>query len=450
MLRDVVMPVLNGNVILKLLDKIGNSNINGWKNLLDNNTTWDQHQIEIYQENELKKLLNHAFNNSDYYKSLFSKYGIDMISSNPSVELKKLPVLYRNSVKENINEIKAKNYKVFKPVNRSTGGTTGEPLRYYSDKNSWSLGWALKLRDWEYGGYKLGEKMAILAGASLVPNQNINLKRIIWNQLTGFVPLSTTHYSDEIWKAYTKIILKKRIHYLRGYPSSILSFAEFIEKKNVSLNIKSIFTTAEVLFDEHRNYIESVFKCKIFDQYGAADAGAHASECNKHTGYHVSFEPSYCEVLNIQKDAFGRKTGELVYTNLTNYAMPMIRYSPGDMAELLDDYSCQCGRKTPMIKKVIGRTTERIIFSNGRVLAGPAFTVIFGKFNVKNYQLVQNTKDSIDVNIVKANNFSLSEEKEILKIMRFHAGDNISVNINYLNNIPSNNSGKNKFIISNI
>lgn len=443
------MRIISENNHLKVLDILSNSNINEWHKVLKETKSYSANDIKEYQELKLNNVIRHANKNSIFYKYQFQNSQLDLKNSFTIEQLKKLPILRREDIRKNYNKIVSNNFESFKPLHRTTGGTTGTPLKYLYDKDSWSLGWALKIRDWNYGNYKIGDKMALLAGSSVIPNQKKNYKRDIWNSLNGFSPLSTVHFDENVLKNYYNIIKRGNVSFLRGYPSSLLGFAEYMNKSGLKLPIKAIFTTAEVLQLEHREYIEDVFDCKIFDQYGAADACAHASECDHHNGFHISFEPSICEIVNIEENFDGKKIGELVYTSLTNYSMPMIRYAPGDMAELQESL-CSCGRKTLMVKKIIGRTTERILFANGRVLAGPAFTLIFRKFDLKNYQLVQNTKDSIDINLVKGEKYSLSQESEMLNIMKFHCGNDVNIKINYLSEIKKVRSSKHRFIVSNL
>ena len=49
--------------------------------------------------------------------------------------------------------------------------------------------------------------------------------------------------------------------------------------------------------------------------------------------------------------------GEIFVTSLTNYLMPLIRYKIGDLAvKARKDRVCSCGRKLPILEKIIGRT----------------------------------------------------------------------------------------------
>ncbi|MFW6047357.1 MAG: phenylacetate--CoA ligase family protein [Candidatus Woesearchaeota archaeon] len=437
---------INKYLRLLTLSKLSKAEILNWYKTIKENETLTKTEIAEYQFEKLKIILHHSYENVPYYTKLFNKLDLkpdDITSVN---DLKLIPPLTKEIMRNNFELLKPQNLNKISYQNRSTGGTTGVPHKYYSDMNSWALHWALKLRAFEEADYLLGEKMAIMAGASLVPEQKAGLKRKVWNQLQGFVPLSMTSFSQNDLKNYYDILIRKRIKYLRGYPTAILQFAEFIRAHDLKIHIKAVFTTAEVLQPEHRRIIERTFECKIFDQYGCADGGGHAFECKEHNGLHWAFEASVLESEKTENAQIGE---EVLLTNLTNLAMPVIRYMPGDLI-VRQREQCSCGKQTAMLKEIIGRTTEIIKFTNGKALSGPAFTLIFRKFNLEQYQLVQNTPDSIDINIVPNNGFKSEDKSKIIDIMKFHCGEEIDVNINQMSAIAPAKSGKFRFIISNL
>ena len=126
--------------------------------------------------------------------------------------------------------------------------------------------------------------------------------------------------------------------------------------------------------------------------------------------------------------------------------MPILRYAPGDLASIKP---CSCGRETDRIKRIIGRTTERIKFFNGHVLAGPAFTLFFRTFSVKNYQLKQVAHDKLFVNLVRSEGFQ--DERDIPRIkenLSHHVGPGVSIEVKFMDSIETSKSGKHRFIIA--
>ena len=443
--------LLRTKLLFFMMDIFEKTSIRQCLEFLDKSQWWSDDEIENYQNEKLRKIVKYAYENVPYYNKLFRKLKLKPEDIKTKVDLKKLPIIRREDIAKNLRDFLSVNAKMFKPQRRSTGGTTGVPLVYYSDIYSWSLTWGLKFRAWNWGGYTLGDKIAILAGASLVPDQKKNSKKIIWGKLNRMYPMSMTHADDIMLEKYARILVREDINFLRGYPSSIAVFADYVKEKNIKLNIKSVVTTAEVLQPSFRETIEMALNCKVFDTYGCADAGANANECELHNGFHISHESSIMEILDVKnnREVKPGEPGEIIVTSLTNYVMPTLRYAPSDLG-VKSNIVCSCGRKMPLLDKILGRTSDVIKFSNGIRLGGPAFTLIFRNFKIYNYQLVQNAPDSLDVNVVKRKEFSSEDHNRLLKILRFHTGADVKININFTDKIQVSKSGKFRFIISNI
>ncbi len=274
----------------------------------------------------------------------------------------------------------------------------------------------------------------------------------MWNYLNRFYPMPSSNVTNEELSAFADVIIKKKLKYLRGYPSSIANFAQFCSNNKKNIQLKSVITTAEVLRDEYKAEIKKAFNCVIIDTYGCADGGGNANTCEHDKGFHLSTESSIWEVCDTKGNPTPDKSlGEVTLTSLTNYAMPLIRYQPGDLIENSIDFEkCSCGKTLPRIKRIYGRSTDILKFGNGRTLGGPAFTLLFREFPLIKYQIVQNELLSVDVNFIPNLDFNLHHEKRIYEIMKHHCGKEVEVYMNKLNNLELPVSGKHRFIISNV
>jgi len=441
----------NMNFYTNIVDLFGRTKINHWKKFLEKSQYWDRSKQIEYQNSQLKKLITHAYQNVPYYKKLLTRLNIYPYDISNIDDLKKLPVLTKELIRQNFTELRATNYKKFKPQLRKTGGTTGVPLRYYSDQNSWSMHWALKYRAWEWGGYSLGCAIGIMGGASIIPNQRVSWKHKIWNRLNVFYPLPSSHVNEKYLQDYFTLLKSRKIKFLRGYPSSIANFAHFCLNNKLNLSLNCIITTAEILREEYKEIIYKAFDCKIIDTYGCADGGGNANTCSHDNGFHISFEAGIWEVCDELGGSIPQgELGEITLTSLTNYAMPLIRYQPGDLIEnSFSNDICSCGRSLPRIKRIFGRSTDILRFGNGKSLGGPAFTLLFRHFPLQKYQLVQNDFFTLDVNIVPSEGFKIQHERRIRELMTHHCGEDIKIIINIMDNIPLPKSGKHRFIINN-
>ena len=302
--------------------------------------------------------------------------------------------------------------------------------------------------NWGYAEYELGDKVGVIAGSSLMPTTKSKLTDNIKAFIMNYKKYSSFDLSDKYMGEIVTGLNKFKPKYLRGYATSIYLFSKHIKDKDSNINFqpKGVFTTAEVLFDYQRELIEDVFDCEVFDQYGLNDGGISAYECEMHKGLHVDMIRSILEVVDDDGNQLeSGKEGKILATSLHNYAMPFIRYDTGDLG-ILSNEKCECGRDTPLLEKIIGRTTDYLEFSNGAIIGTPILTILFGKFDIIQYQIVQKDINTILVNIVKGKNYRKDDEKEIRDTFYKHVGD-INIMFDYVDKIETTKAGKWKFIV---
>lgn len=209
----------------------------------------------------------------------------------------------------------------------------------------------------------------------------------------------------------------------------------------------AIFTTAETLFPEQREQIESALHGTVFDQWGCRDGGISAFECERFLGMHLAVENAVVEICRQDEAVPTGAEGEVVATDLFSYAMPIIRYKVGDVAAMATE-SCTCGRGLPLVASVSGRISGFLIGTGGRRIHGEFFSHVFWETPwVNEFQIVQNQLREIVVNIVKASEPPADQLAEILRLMQEQAGADCRVRIEFVRDIPPGPMGKRQFII---
>jgi phenylacetate-CoA ligase len=120
---------------------------------------------------------------------------------------------------------------------------------------------------------------------------------------------------------------------------------------------------AEPWSDSMRNHIEKELGVQAYDIYGTSEiSGPMFTECSEKKGLHIWGDMMLMEIIDPDtlEPLDPGEEGELVMTVLKKEAMPMIRYRIKDLTSIMDD-KCDCGRTSPRIKRITGRTDDMLI-----------------------------------------------------------------------------------------
>jgi phenylacetate-CoA ligase len=408
---------------------------------------WSTEKLQKLQERRLRLILEHAYYNVPYYRRIFRDRGLKLQDFKSIEDLVKLPIVTKDDIRQQSSDFIPRNFQKYWSIATATGGSTGEPLRFFIDLRSASAGEAALWRGWGYAGYMLGDKMAVLAGLSLVSGKEnvlMSAVRRITKKTVGFPAISLR---KEILDVYAKRMIEFEPKFIRGYPSSLYLFASFLEGREVDLiRPRAVFTTAEMLLPYQRKLIEEIFRCDVFDGYGAFDGGTAAFECQEHCGYHMAVEKAVMEFADEDGNLVAEgEDGRIIATDLFNYAMPFIRYDTGDMG-VYSNESCSCGRKLPLMKRILGRTTDILHFKTGVSLSGPSLTLIFKDFDIKQYQVVQTSDDCMIAKVIKGKTYSEKDTEKIHRVLKNTIGDGVEVKFEFVDHIKPTKSGKWKIV----
>lgn len=418
---------------------------------LEETQWWSPEQLRELQNKNLRALIRHAYKNVSYYHHIFEERGLIDKDIQTVEDLPKLPILTKDDIRQNFHDLMANDSKKRKPFLNTTGGTTGDPLKYYIDMDVASINWAGMFRGWAWAGYKLGDKRATIAGSSLVtdkPTFKTRARNIIERNLS----LSALDMSEQIISSYARRLRRYKPLYIRGYPTVLYLFADYLNMQGISdIRPKAIFSTAEMLLPHYRRIIEEQFRCKVFDHYGCYDGGPQAMECPQHCGYHISAEKVIMEFVGEEgKLVPPGCSGRIITTDLRNYTMPFIRYAVDDMGVLARE-QCPCGRGLPLMKSIEGRSTDIILFSDGAAVPGPSIVDLFKKFQfIKQYQIIQDVVDHLLIKVVKKESYTDEDTAHFLSVLKDHLSKRAKIEIQFVDKIPPTKAGKWKFIISNV
>jgi len=423
-----------------------------YMNLLNKTQWWSYSDLEIFQLKKLKQLLKHANDNVPYYHTMFKKLNFKPEYISSVKDLNKLPILTKEIVNNNFNNLYARNYSNEKLILSTTSGSTGTPMKFYIDPKWQACNLSAAYRAWGWAGYKLGDKMVTLWGARSDVSGTRKIDKIR-EYLLRKKYLDAFNLTDENMATYVKILGKFKPRIINAYASAIFLFSEYLKKEEINfIKPRAILTTADMLYPHQRKSIENTFDCKIFDYYSGRDTSLQAAECSEHIGYHMSIENAVVEFVKQNESVSPGETGKLILTDLCDYAMPFIRYEIGDLGSPSDE-SCSCGRNLPLMKSFKGRVFDFIITPEGNRISGEYFHCIIIEYDIhsiKEFQIVQESINKLTVYIVKNPNEKINDVDRFITVIQKKVGEKVEIEVKYVSSIKRTSSGKLRHVISNV
>jgi phenylacetate-CoA ligase len=413
---------------------------------LNESQWWSYDELVEYQNEQLRRLIRHAYDSVPYYREIFGDRKLVPDDIRTTSDLEKLPVLTKQIVRTRHSDLISKSLPERRRVVVHTGGTTGKALAFILEDSTEPRHWAFYWRCRNRFDVDVDEPFIVFAGRGVVPLNRMSPP--IWRRNLAMKQtyVSVHHLMEQNMAPLVEYLQKRRVAYYSGYPSALHLLARYLLDNNIQLPHppRMIFTGAETVTPSQRQSLKDALGADVADHYSATEMCVFISECEKHS-YHVDMEHSFVEFLPIE--GADPNVRRIVGTGLMNYAMPLIRYDMGDVATIGPEESCSCGRSSPRVECIDGRIESYIVTPDGRRLGRLDF--LFKKTEaIEEGQLIQDDLDHILIKIVRADHFKSDDEQEFMKEVRHYLGEEIKIDLDYVDHIPREANGKFRQIVS--
>lgn len=405
----------------------------------------------------LKKLVEYAYNEVDYYRELFDNNSIDIGSINTKDELSKLPFLTKEIVQKESLRMVANQYKRY-PKNqlleiRRTSGSTGEYLRVYwdlkTDLKSLIPLWRVRTR---FYSIEPNMKSCSFHTVNYRKNKIINPESQEINfrdKHLSFYKIGLTY--ERLKKCYD-MILSFNPDWLSLQPSIAYLLTQIVKEYNLPIpsNLKYIELNGELLTDGYRRAINEIFGIEPVNMYGMMETNTIAIE-HDDKKLHVLEDNVIAEIIKDGRQVIGEE-GEVHVTSLSNYAMPFIRYKTGDIGIIRYENSNE------IIEISSGRSSDFIILENGEKLNNYILFGIIQYTNeymhnaIKQFQITQTDIGKFDVLLSlkdEYKNWESAIKEKFIENINEEALRKASWNFHFTDNIlPDSQTGKTKYFRS--
>lgn len=387
---------------------------------------------KLEQEINIKKneFFTYVLNKSEWYE----KVKLD--------NLNQVNVLEKEDIINNLDRIKT--ISESEGIVSLTGGTTGASMKVIYTKKDMQERFAILDHFRAQHGYELGKKTAWFSGKNLITQQDIK-KGICshYDFINKIRFYSTFLINEKNFDVYWKSLNEFQPEFLVGFPSSVFEICQIAKAKGLKYTGKAkvFFPTAETVLSEHRHVISEVLGCKLVDQYASSEGAPFILECS---AGHLHIHPLTGIFEVVDDNLKPAQAGQILVTSFTTHGTPLIRYRIGDSITLADSTKkCVCGSIFPLVERIEGRTNDYILSpTHGKVNLGNISNSTKDTKGIVCFQLIQDKVDHVEVKIVVNNEFDNKQESNFISALRERVGNDIQLNIRYVESIEKEKSGK--------
>jgi phenylacetate-CoA ligase len=417
--------------------------VNDYINRLLESQFFSPEQLEEIQNRKLNKILTFSIADVPFYRDITRENSSEIINLND------FPFLLKSDIRDHLNVLLSTQDKRSLYTKKS-GGTTGGSITVYKDRLAFTNALAATWRGYSWAGVGIGYKQARFWGEPQASTARIKM------HITDFIAhrkrFSAFSFSKKDLSKYFTDLERYMPDYFYGYTSMLAQLADYYleVKSEPKYKLTSIITTSEILTDYDRKKLENVFGTKVYNEYGCAELGTIAHECES-GNLHINDENLLVEIYNGDKKCAPGEIGEVVITDLNCYAMPLIKYKLGDLASI-SDKRCKCGRGLKILDNLCGRVGDLIKNKNGKSFHRAFFMDILKNpmakhLGIISFQVVQIDWDDILLNIVTGQGYSKESESFLKSFFVDNFCENTKLRFNLVNEIKRTRSGKVRLLV---
>ena len=397
----------------------------------------------------VRAVARHAWATVPFYRDRWGKLGLHPEAVRSLDDLRQFPVLTKADLRAHAGQLRSNLFRDRSLVSKTTSGSTGVPLTVVVDADAMAWKRACTIRADQWSGWRLGMRVARLwgHGAAERGGWKARLRRYLVDRESF---LNTLGIDRARLRAFAEHLGRKPPGLLFGHAHSLYLFAAYVRKFCPgTVRPVGVVSAAMALHDWQRGVIEQAFGRPVTNRYGCEEVSLIACECERHRGLHLNADSVYCEVVPDDRLSAGPNAGRLLITDLTNRAMPLIRYQVGDVV-IPSDRTCPCGRGLPLIEQVVGREADYVLTPTGTLISGISLTDHFATEirGAAQVQIVQEKLTFLRLRMVPGDGFGPDSHRQIETLVQNTFGTGMRYEVELVDAIPQEPSGKYRFCVS--
>ena len=245
----------------------------------------------------VRNIVEYAFKHNDFYRQFYQQRGFVPEQLREFDDITSIPVVTKALLRQ--FPLEGRSIPQTGRVLVNTGGTSGEPLHFYLDRNAFAREWGHMHYIWSRLGYTQHCRKLTFRG------RNLGELPLKYNAVNNEYLVTAYRDPTEVVDALSLVLNRSEISFLHGYPSLIYDFARFCKKEapfiveRLHASLHGVLLASEYPAPVYRNTIESVFKAPTLSWYGHSEAAVLAFEAILKYRYEPLMTYGYVEAVRI-------------------------------------------------------------------------------------------------------------------------------------------------------
>jgi len=378
-------------------------------------------EMKEVQSQRLVKTVAYVHKNSPFYQKKFAEFGIAPADIKTIDDIRKLPFTVKDDLRDGYPfGLFSQPLKNIREIHVSSG-TTGNPTVVGYSKEDIDLWSEVVARCLGCAGAVPGDMIQIAYGYGLFTG-GLGLHYGALAMGLTVIPCSSGQTKRQL-----KLMNDFKPRILACTPSYALFMIDDAREMKIDPRQSSweigIFG-AEPWSEAMRKEIQELWNMRATDIYGLSEiiGPGVANECEHQCGLHIAADVFYPEIIDPKtgEQLPAGSVGELVLTPITKIGMPLIRYRTRDIVSLSYE-KCRCGRTSPRVSKISGRTDDMIIIRGINVFPSQIEEVLLNIEGTEpHYQIIVTREhgglDEMEVLVELKESFFSDEVKQLQHI----------------------------------
>lgn len=308
-------------------------------------------------------------------------------------DLESLPVLTKEAVRANPETFRAPGLSPADYRVDVTSGTTGQRLEVWHDVGAYGYHGATVFRRFLLSGYRPWWPIAHIKPFA---------RPTRWFQRIGLFPRTVVN-AGQSERAIAAELLRLKPKLVMGYPLVLRGVLRALgpeERRRLGESLRMVMTDSEQLTAEAAQAIADGYGVPVFDEYSAYEVLTIATQCRAGS-MHLDDDRVWVEFLDEHDEPVPiGEVGRVTVSHYLERAMPLLRYSVGDLAREVPG-RCSCGSRFRRLSIESGRVNDFLTLPDGRrIYSGVFLSLAMYATGVAECMVRQDSAGAITVHLV--------------------------------------------------